>query len=494
MIGHIRQRPLDLNNTTRQAWTVSFRDSGSSPIGKREDLARNMVAEVAVGDAIVRNDFDHVSIFQRPIYNATWDTENKCWKDLVAKGEPGFTFHPTELWRQVVYRCTPFWYYIESDPKKAAGQPCLVSVSDKPLRGYKLAPMFKSPTQYEYRPCFEYATTYETPFAWSRSGETINSGHPFAIFDEILLCENGQTEGMADHFSDYLLLLVEFARRDLQSVMPGRCGRVPLILQCDDNFPFDYGFYVKEPGPLQEGDLWNFHVRCDNEVLYDSPTELITITPCELDGVHYGYRLEFSMDMDYATELLYMCNEAYLYPNTAQTGDALLAVTNATSGIAHNGFAAPCVWRGKENPWGNSTSVLYDVMLQTVGGKAYLCVLRDFASFTGSVNESYEKYGPFSISYENGDAILSLDLFDADVPLLLPTATSKAAGTHYVARVHIDSGTLPDDASFYLAFGCSCSSTIGTDNCASLHLISTDMTSTHCGARFVLEEKNHETL
>ena len=110
MTEHVKQKHLLAIDRMTRAWSVSFDPDSVSPDGTREDLAANMVANVAVGDQKVRNDFDRVSIFKRPIFNATWDSTKGCWVDLVAQGEAGFTFSPTQENREVVYRCQPFWY------------------------------------------------------------------------------------------------------------------------------------------------------------------------------------------------------------------------------------------------------------------------------------------------------------------------------------------------------------------------------------------------
>ena len=153
MTEHVKQRPLFAPNRVVHAWSVYFPE-GISPEGVREDLARNMVAQVAVGDEKVRNDFDRLEIYRRPIFNATWDSAARRWVDLVAQGEAGFTFSPTAPNREVVYRCTPFWYKIDYS---GANGPSFISVTDRPLEGYRLAPMFKDANTYEYRPCFEMA-------------------------------------------------------------------------------------------------------------------------------------------------------------------------------------------------------------------------------------------------------------------------------------------------------------------------------------------------
>ena len=112
MTEHVKQKHLLTIDRTLHAWTVTFDINSISPDGTRQDLAKNMVAGVAVGNEVVRNDFDKVSIYQRPVFNATWDSKRSRWVDFVARGEPGFTFEPVEKNREVVYRCQPFWYKI----------------------------------------------------------------------------------------------------------------------------------------------------------------------------------------------------------------------------------------------------------------------------------------------------------------------------------------------------------------------------------------------
>jgi len=253
MTEHVRQRKFFLPERVPHAWSVRFPQDGISPQGERCDLALGMVANVAAGDQAVRNDFDYISIFQRPIFNATWDAQTRTWRDFVARGEEGFTLSPTEENREVIYRCKPFWYRIDMSGAQA---PSYVSVSDKPLRGYTLAPMFKNGTTYEYRPCFEMGIG-EDGKPHSRAGLLPYTGTFVDIMPIARLYDPAaHTERMADWFSDYLLLLVEFATRSLQSVM---CG----VIRCTLNTTWQKvssgtlaaGFYTTEPDKIGVGAL-----------------------------------------------------------------------------------------------------------------------------------------------------------------------------------------------------------------------------------------------
>ena len=221
MIHPLRSRELLRMGRVPQVWSVNF---GRSKQGVRGNAAVGLVANVSKDGSAVRNDFDRISIFQRPIFNATWDPYEHCWIDLVPADSPAFSWSPTQPYREVVYRCTPFWYRIQSSPEYL---PTTVYVADRPLDGYTLAPMFQNGEQPVYRPCFEMALG-EDGLPHSRAGlaplcssgtDLMQKAHRFS--------NAARTERLADWFSDVLLLLVEFATWSLGSVMSGQKGSEP---------------------------------------------------------------------------------------------------------------------------------------------------------------------------------------------------------------------------------------------------------------------------
>ena len=148
----VRQHALLRETRRPRIYTVSFQNSGTGGAGERQDAARGLVANVSIGGGAVRNDFDRIPIFQRPICNATWDHTERKWRDFVWQGEPRFSWSPTEPYREVLYRCRPFWYKIDLN---GTYSPASVSVSDAPQEGFFLAPMFKNGSDFVYRPCFQ---------------------------------------------------------------------------------------------------------------------------------------------------------------------------------------------------------------------------------------------------------------------------------------------------------------------------------------------------
>ncbi len=221
MIHTLRSRELLRMGRVEKVWSVYF---DRSIQGTRSNAAAGLVANVSKDGSPVRNDFDHIPIFQRPIFNATWDPYEKRWIDLVPADSPDFSWSPTKPYREVVYRCTPFWYRIRS---LSDYLPTEVSVADRPLLGYTLAPMFQNGEEYVYRPCFEMALG-DDGLPHSRAGLTpLRSDGTDLMQKARRFSGAARTECLADWFSDVLLLLVEFATWRVGSLMSGQKGSEP---------------------------------------------------------------------------------------------------------------------------------------------------------------------------------------------------------------------------------------------------------------------------
>ncbi len=387
MTEHVRQRLYLAKNKFLPVWSISFRDDPSCPIGVREDLAKNMVAEVAVRGAKVKNDFDRVPIFQRPIFNATWNDQKGCWEDFIEQGEEGFTLTPKGKNREVVYRCQPFWYKIEQGKNYG---PVFVSVAAQPLDGYTLAPMFKNGTDYVYRPSFELALDINGA-PHSRAGLKPFEGNAAAVLSTARkFSQNARVETTKEWFSDYLLLLVEFGRRDLHNVMHGYWheGIYPesYYTMIDDKDVA--GLSVYETPPFSVGDQCLL-IYDDYRQEHTEQRRIVT-----LHRIYYlddgAFLLDFGLtDME---DLLNNCVSFNLRRMPINTGVALATVTNATSGTAgySTDAVASIVWRGKENPWGNTGSFMCDVIYE-VGENSlfYPFVIDDISLFDGTKNAHY---------------------------------------------------------------------------------------------------------
>ena len=362
----IRQRDLLLNSKITPAYSVSFRSSGYDPVGVREDLARGMVARVAVGDERVRNDFDRVPIFQRPVCNATWDKRKKRWVDFAWQGEQGFSWSPTEPFREVLYRCQPFWYCVDMSDDA----PCWVSVSQYPLEGYSLAPMFKNGKDFVYRPCFEMGIG-EDGLPHSRAGLKPCKLEPPDLMGRARSFDTdaATTERAAEWFSDLLLLWVEFGTRKIQTQMHG-FARVAEVVQAQ---------YVGQPEPgvallRLSGELAD---RLFSGMFVSLSGEQSAAVFCKEARVKQavikeGNELEALLEGKFDFSKLYESDDAEREQVSmtllfAQSGLALPCVCNASSGAPAspvNGYT-PMTWRGKENAWGNLSSLICDVRLGT---------------------------------------------------------------------------------------------------------------------------------
>ena len=449
MTEHVRQRKLMRSKPLPRIWSVSFKNSGLYPTGERTDLARGMVAEVAVGDAVVRNDFDNISIFQRPIFNATWDSKAGCWKDFVAKGEAGFTYTPTEENREVVYRCTPFWYRIEYAKD---GDPNFFSVSDSPQEGYRLAPMFRDGKTFEYRPCFEMSVDAAGK-PHSRAGVEPLQGTALSV---VSACRNfdkaARTESYTDGLCDFILLMVEFATKDLKSVMKGNANALPLRSALVENGLEKTGLYIEDTEWVKVGQNYILYYY-----FYDTYVSK-TVTVLDIDEEYIdGFGHYLTLDID-EKEVYDIGNEgaaAYLCGFAKPTGEALAVVTNASSGIASTKRDAPCVWRGKENPWGNVGSLIWD-MAAALREDHYInpCVLDDFANFDGSINSHYTEY-PKVKSYIGLSTYLGKinRLIEEEPYYFVPISSYNNDMFGYGCRIHLDHPYVTSDVARFLRVG-----------------------------------------
>ena len=188
--------------------------SGSNPKGIRTFAAVGMVANVGVDDEVVVNDFDNVSFFDRPVCCGTFNESGEFLVNAY-EGEPGFTRDGSN--GDVYYECTPFYW------NGSFEEPVVSAVE---FGGSKLAPMFSSPDKKVYLPCYWASKTPEGKYrsisgaypAWNSVNEHMNACRKTNA--------NAHTETIKAHMSEYILQLVEFATKDLQSVMMCSCNLI----------------------------------------------------------------------------------------------------------------------------------------------------------------------------------------------------------------------------------------------------------------------------
>ena len=448
MIKHLKQHLVIAQAPTPAAkprvFSVSFRDNPESVQGVREDDAVGMVAEVAIGDERVRNDFDSVSIFQRPVFNATWNESAGRWENFVKMGEEGFTLTPTEPHREVVYRSTPFWYYADFEGEIS---PSFISVSDQPRQGFRLAPMFKNGTTPVYRPCFEMAIG-EDGLPHSRAGLTPFTGSP----NEIIGCakeysSRARSETLEEWFSDYLLLLVEFGTRDLQSIFGGHFGTdTPVHLYQPSGNEGDVNvherFYVCPDIPLIEGVTYTLVREHYATGTYVSQNVVLKdVVFLESEGIYL-----FSIENEDYHQLIdgYGGFELRFIP--CLTGTALSVVTKASSGTcARAGTHGPFVWRGKENTWGNVNSLIFNLICR-LGYDNNLLVyyLKDGEHFDGTLNEHYELQEELAEFYPGSHMFIRTFVPLGEAGIFPSELTYEYPCLYFNASVHVFYSTAED--------------------------------------------------
>ena len=487
MRKRIRQAALLQGVAPARVWSVRFDDTTSSPVGVRADLARGLVAEVAVGNAKVRNDFDNIPIFDRPLFNATWDESTGRWCDFVGRGEEGFTLKPTAANREVLYRSVPFWYQLALSD---AGRITRVSVSDRPLEGYCLAPMFRDGNTPVYRPAFEAAMDYKDRKMHSRAGLTPYMGEPGIILNMMRdVSPKARFETAAEWFSDYLLLLVEFATCNLQGVMHGYCGEETVFFNARENSTeYPTGLYCSEKPFFEKGERVTLYVDNGMGEYYAQGSyavaDIVTVT-----GV--GYRVEFSgLDVQ---ELMRETRAWKCSCEVVKTGTALSVVTNASSGSASESLLAPIVWRGKENPWGNVPNLLYDVGFKmTRGGDIQFCHAAKGREICFNEENAYLPEGELLTPPASGEGFIMGMALDKAGDFLYPISFADAAPDKYFAtRVDIPRiAYMDEDTVCAVLVGGGCWREVATNH-ATMEVVAADSEGggwNRVGGRMILEE------
>ena len=410
--------------TDHELKKYSVRFSGSASAGTREDDAVGMFAKVAIGAEVVQNDFDSVPFFDRPICCCTWDATARKWRVNAYKGEPGFAWDGSN--GEVMYECTPFYYKAIFE---GVGSPTYVSVTATPCEGYELAPLFKNGEDKVYCPCFNMALVDDV--AVSRAGLVPYYGSLNAAMEKARKFDaKAHTETIEALFSDALLLWVEFATKNWRSVMYG-CGslvyntttRVSSVVS-ETEFKTTYsGLVAGQNIALGSGEYGtNRHANVEIASVEVDPSDS-TLYVVKLVEAAPGLAAN-----DYISSRMY------------KTGKAAIAVTNASSGspVSNTSGKYPCIWRGKENPWGNGFSTLCNVLSKRYGEEGSytykLQYLPDPSKYAnGAITEDYIEAN-FNLATTDGYAKTLGQ--DTRYPFLFCTSEVGASSTTYIGAYY----------------------------------------------------------
>ncbi|MDI9412774.1 MAG: hypothetical protein QM401_04255 [Bacillota bacterium] len=335
-----------LESTRVKRYGVVF--NGSNPVGERVEDAVGMVANVAVDDEIVVNDFDEVPFFNRRICCGHFDDDGNFHVHAY-RGEPGFDWYGSN--GEVYYEETPFGWKGDLHT--------YVSVCGSPVEGYQLAPRFRNWVDKEYSPVF-WSSTVEGK-ATSRSGL-------FADYDSLnghmasMKATHGKahTETMASLFTDWLLLLVEFATKDLQTVMMGASSMAyasdsykAVIAENDTNRIVMTAAGANRFVVGQTISIGSSYAT-DNVAKDRLVTSIIPVDD-ELKAVHFdGPAVNIAVGNEAASR-------------TWKNGVTNIIRASSGSIVSNTDGRYPCIWRGKVDPWGGAYSAICDVLVQRTG-------------------------------------------------------------------------------------------------------------------------------
>ena len=323
--------------------------SGSNPQGTRVEDAVGMTANVAVDDQIVVNDFDSIPFFNRRICCGTHDANGNFIVNAY-RDEPGFAWDGTN--GEVYYEETPFYW--------AGDMNNYVSVSAVPLGGYTLSPRFRNGTDKEYSPVFWASTVAGKPT--SRAGVFADYGSVNSHMASAKLYHaRAHTETMAARMSDYILQLVEFATKDVQTIMMGAANMA-------------YGSYtavIAETGVnriiVSNANAANFVIGQTMSIGANADSDTVAKNRV-ITNISIHDASNKAITFDGAPVNIAIGNVAASRP----WKNGVTNIIQASSGsiVSNSDGRYPCIWRGKVSPWAETYSAICDMLVKKEGAAA----------------------------------------------------------------------------------------------------------------------------
>ena len=369
-----------LNSFKAKKYGVKF--SGSNPVGVRTYDAVGMVANVGVDDEIVVNDFDKVSFYNRPVCCGHHDS-NGNFLVHAYEGEPGFARDGSN--GEVYYECTPFyWNGSYEEPV----------VSEDEFEGSILAPMFNNPVDKVYLPCY-FASLVDGKYV-SRSGL-----HPEwdSLNKHMKNCRatntHAHTETIKAHMSEYVLQLVEFATKDLQTIMMG----ASTLFWGDETFLTTIETTNQTYIVMAKEKAERFVVG-QTIVVYGEWTKFRIVTRIEDHDGGTNSAIHFDDQ-----EPLTLTVGKRITSLAFKTGTTDNVKASSGSAVSNTDGKHPCKWRGKEDPWAGGFSGLCDIIRKIEeDGKHYIYWLSDPKKYNdGTINDDYVKLN-YNVSATEGYA------------------------------------------------------------------------------------------
>ena len=371
-------------------------EGSSASAGERVGDAAGLVANAGVDNEVVQNDFDGVYPWAgRRRCNGYRDSDGE-FVVTAYEGEAGYSQSDPD---KLVYVETPLFYYF--DGVKDGYEQKLISMLPQP--GFLPSPACVgsdgSLRSHSYSAA--YLMALEDGKATSRAGAFSAYGGLNGMMDGArTLGAQYALERTATWYTESLLMTVEFATKDLQSVMAGATG---------------YSYNIAKAKAAESGAN---RVALGNA--YNEAAQYVVGVPITLS--HTGSTGDVTVENRRVTAITPKnASETYLYFDgepvdiTQETTVFVRSWENgaadgvrATSGspVSNQSGKYPCVYRGRENPYGNAWQFLCDVMSQrtaSAGAWAYNAYyLPDATRYSsGALTEDYVKLD-YALSAESG--------------------------------------------------------------------------------------------
>ncbi|WP_138296645.1 MULTISPECIES: hypothetical protein [unclassified Clostridium] len=371
-------------------------EGSSASAGERVGDAAGLVANAGVDDEVVQNDFDGVYPWAgRRRCNGYRDSDGE-FVVTAYEGEAGYSQSDPD---KLVYVETPLFYYF--DGVKDGYEQKLISMLPQP--GFLPSPACVgsdgSLRSHSYSAA--YLMALENGKATSRAGAFSAYGGLNGMMDGArTLGAQYALERTATWYTESLLMTVEFATKDLQSVMAGATS---------------YSYNIAKAKAAESGAN---RVALGNA--YNEAAQYVVGVPITLS--HTGSTGDVTVENRRVTAITPKnASETYLYFDgepvdiTQETTVFVRSWENgaadgvrATSGspVSNQSGKYPCVYRGRENPYGNAWQFLCDVMSQrtaSAGAWAYNAYyLPDATRYSsGALTEDYVKLD-YALSAESG--------------------------------------------------------------------------------------------
>nr|DAL85230.1 MAG TPA: tail collar fiber protein [Caudoviricetes sp.] len=408
---------------------VRWPRGSSVSAGERTHDAVGLIAQVGVDDQIVTNNFDSIW---------PWAGRRRCngYRDAdgefivtAYEGEPGYTTNdPAKL----VYNETPLFYYYDDIDEADGYEKKLISMY--PVPGFLPSPACiakdGSLRQHSYSAAYliamEGASGSEKPS--SRSGVYSDYGSLNTwVANAKKLGAQYTIDLMENWFVEEILMYVEFATKNIQNVMYG-CATLP-------------------------------YSEAHRALVAETGVNRITITKDQAAGYVVGQAISISANYIYSDELAKnrvitkiedkSTTETYLYFDGAAVNIPLNAyvssrpwhngatdVVKASSGSIKSNTSGkyPCVYRGRENPYGNAWQNIGDVLAGREGTEGnyryFIAYLPDATKYaSGAITSDYVK---LSYDMANADGYVKEFGIDDKYPWVrFATAVGGGSTTYY---------------------------------------------------------------